>query len=184
MTISLTVNMWHKMTKLEALLDCGATHNFIDPRTISSLNMGTRLLPQPLTVQNVDSTINRNGTITQNCNLWVQRGKHEESLGFYVANLGRDHIILGYPWFKLYNPTFDWQHSTLQGEDVEINMAGYCTKHPQQIRTLQLPPKELEKEHHETVQLIPNQYHCHWEVFSEKAARHFPPSRPDDTLLP
>jgi hypothetical protein len=50
MTISLTVNMWHKTTKLEALIDCGATHNFIDPRTISSLNMGTRLLPQPLIV--------------------------------------------------------------------------------------------------------------------------------------
>ena len=31
MTISLTVNMWHKTTQLEALLDCGATHNFIDP---------------------------------------------------------------------------------------------------------------------------------------------------------
>jgi hypothetical protein len=63
MTISLIANMWHKMTKLEALLDCGATHNFIDPRTISALNMGTRPLPQPLTVQNVDETINCNGTI-------------------------------------------------------------------------------------------------------------------------
>jgi hypothetical protein len=57
MTISLTVNMWHKTTKLEALLDCGATHNFINPRTISSLNMGTQLLPQPLTVRNVDGTM-------------------------------------------------------------------------------------------------------------------------------
>ena len=44
MTISLTVNMWHKMTKIEALLDCGATHNFIDPRTIKSLAMGTNPL--------------------------------------------------------------------------------------------------------------------------------------------
>jgi hypothetical protein len=63
MTDSLTVNMWHKMTKLEALLDCGATNNFIDPHTISTLNMGTQLLPQPLTVRNVDGTINQDGTI-------------------------------------------------------------------------------------------------------------------------
>jgi hypothetical protein len=62
----------------------------------------------------VDGTINRDGTITRYCNLWVQRGEHEEHQGFYVANLGRDHIILGYPWFKLYNPTFDWQHNTLR----------------------------------------------------------------------
>jgi hypothetical protein len=183
MTISLTVNMWHKTTKLEALLDCGATHNFIDPRTISSLNMGTQLLPQPLIVRNVDRTINRDGTITRYCNLWVRRGKHEERLGFYVANLGRDRIILGYPWFKLYNPSFNWNSNTLQGEEVEIDMAGYRTKSQTQIQMLQLPPDELDKERTETLQLIPPQYSKYWEVFSEKAARCFPPSCPDDHAI-
>ena len=71
MTISLTVNMWHKMTKLEVLLDCGATHNFINPRTIKNLAMGTNPLKQPLTVHNVDGTVNQGGTITHYCNLWV-----------------------------------------------------------------------------------------------------------------
>jgi hypothetical protein len=64
MTISMTVNMWHKTTTIEALLDSGATHNFIDPRTISSLNMGTCLLTQPHIVWNVDRTINQDGSIT------------------------------------------------------------------------------------------------------------------------
>jgi hypothetical protein len=182
MTISLTVNMWHKTIKVEALLDCGATHNFIDPKTISSLNMGTRLLPQPLIVRNVDGTINSDGTITRYCNLWVRRGNREERLGFYVANLGRDRIILGYPWFKLYNPTFNWQHNTLQGEDVEIDTAGYRSKQTR-IHALHLPPNELSKERAETLQLIPPQYGKYWEVFSEKAARHFPPSRPDDHAI-
>jgi hypothetical protein len=130
----------------------------------------------------VDGTINHDGTITRYCNLWVSRGKHEERLGFYVANLGRDQMILGYPWFKLYNPTFDWSHNTLQGEDVKIDTAGYHTKHTQ-ICSLQLPPEEMEKEHTETLQLIPKQYHHHWEVFSEKAAQCFPPSRPDDHTI-
>ena len=71
MTISLTVNMWHKMTKTEALLDCGATHNFIDPRTIKTLAMGTNPLKQPLIVHNVDGTVNQGGMITHHCNLWV-----------------------------------------------------------------------------------------------------------------
>jgi hypothetical protein len=88
----------------------------------------------------------------------------------YVANLGRDWIILGYPWFKLYNPSFDWKHNTLQGEEVEIDTAGYRTKSWSQIRSLQLPPDELEKERTETLQLIPPQYSSYWEVFSEKAA--------------
>ena len=82
--------MWHKMTKIEALLDCGATHNFIDPCTIKSLAMGTNPLKQALIVHNVDGTINQGGTITHYCNLWVRRGTHVKKLGFYVANLGRD----------------------------------------------------------------------------------------------
>ena len=73
MTVSLTVNMWHKMTKIEALLDCGATHNFIDPRTIKTLAMGTNQLKSPLLVHNVDGTVNQGGTITSYCNLWVLR---------------------------------------------------------------------------------------------------------------
>ena len=71
MTIPLTVNMWHKTTQTEALLDCGATHNFIDPHAIKTLSMGTNPLKQPLLVCNVDGTINRDSTITHYCNLWV-----------------------------------------------------------------------------------------------------------------
>ena len=95
MTVSLTVNMWHKSTKIEALLDCGATHNFIDPRTIKTLAMGTNPLKQPLIVHNVDGTINQGCTITHYCNIWVWRGMHVKKLGFYVANLGQDRLIMG-----------------------------------------------------------------------------------------
>ena len=117
--------MWHKTTKIEALLDCGATHNFIDPCTIKTLAMGINPLKQPLIVHNVDGTINKGGTISHYCNLWVRQGKHIEKLGFYVANLGRDRLILGYPWFTKFNPSIDWKNNVLEGEEVEIDTAGY-----------------------------------------------------------
>ena len=88
MTVSLTVNMWHKTTKLEALLDCGATHNFIDSRTIKTLAMGTNQLKLLLLVHNMDGTTNQGGSITSYCNLWIRRGTQVEKMGFYVANLG------------------------------------------------------------------------------------------------
>ena len=125
MTISLTVNMWHKMTKIEALLDCGATHNFIDPRTIKALAMGTNPLKQPLIVHNINGTVNQGGTITHYCNLWVRKGMQVKKLGFYVANLGQDCLILGYPWFKKFNPNFNWNNNTLEGDVVEVDTAGY-----------------------------------------------------------
>lgn len=99
--------MLHKMTKTSTLLDCRALHNFIDPHTITSLSMCTHYLCTLLMVNNMDGTANQGGTITQYCNLWIQQGPQIEKLGFYIANLGRDHIILGYPWFQKFNPTFD-----------------------------------------------------------------------------
>ena len=71
MTISIQVHAWHKKTKTSALLDSGATYNFIDTQAVKSLRLGTRILPQPQIVHNVDGTINQEGTITRYCNLWV-----------------------------------------------------------------------------------------------------------------
>ena len=183
MTIPLTVNMWHKTTKIEALLDCGATHNFIDPRAIKTLSMGTNLLKQPLLVHNVDGTINRDGTITHYCNLWVRRGKQVEKLGFYVANLGRDRMILGYPWFQKFNPQFDWNTHTLRGDEVEIDTAGYRNKLATSLRTITLTEADKEEDRKSVQAQIPEAYHKYWEVFSERASYRYPPKREEDHAI-
>ena len=146
MTIPLTMNMWHKTTTIEALLDCGATHNFIDPRAVKSLGVGIKELRTPLTVNNVDGTVNRDGTITHFCNLWAWQGSKTEKLGFYVANLGRDRIILGYPWFQLFNPEFNWARNTLKGDKVEIDTAGHCQKLRTQTCAIQVTSEERDAE--------------------------------------
>ena len=175
MTIPLTVNMWHKTTKIEALLDCGATHNFIDSRTIKTLAMGTNPLKQPLIVHNIDGTVNQGGTITHYCNLWVQRGTRTEKMGFYVANLGRDRLILGYPWFKKFNPNFDWDNNILEGDAAEVDTAGYRTKIITTLRATQLNQESMEEERKTILNQIPTAYHQHWEVFSEQASYRFTP---------
>src|ERR1700744_4545974 len=144
MTVSLTVNMWHKTTKLEALLDCGATHNFIDPRTIKTLAMGTNQLKQPLLVHNVDGTINQGGTITSYCNLWVRRGTHVEKMGFYVANLGRDRLILGYPWFQKFTPELNGEVNPWEGEEVEADRAGSRPKLASKFRAIKITQDSAE----------------------------------------
>ena len=182
MTITLTVHMLHKTTTTTALLDCGATHNFIDPRTIASLSMGTRDLRTPLTVNNVDRTVNKGGTITQYCNLWVRRGPQVEKLGFYVANSGRDRLILGYPWFQKFNPDFNWTANALEGDNVTIETAGYHKHHEPIIRAN--PPPVIEPtDRTEVIKLIPERYHRHWKVFSEQASYRYPPAREEDHAI-
>jgi hypothetical protein len=36
-------------------------------------------------------------------------------LKFLIVNLRRDRIILGYPWFREFNPTIDWPKKFVQG---------------------------------------------------------------------
>jgi len=57
-----------------ALLDTGATENFIDPKTVARLCLGTKKLPYKQMVYNVDGTLNHNGAITHACDLMVSKG--------------------------------------------------------------------------------------------------------------
>jgi hypothetical protein len=180
MTVQISVLMWHKKTETKALLDSGATHNFIDKRAINSLGLGTRSLPHPLKVNNVDSSLNQEGNITQYCNLWIRQGDKVVKLGFYVANLGSDCIIFGHPWFKTFNPSIDWCTNCLKGDDFSIETAGYRSKTKPLARVITPSnPSDQTK----TQELIPVQYHCHWRVFSEEAAQRFPPPCLDDHAI-
>ena len=58
--LTLTVNFrsMHQMVTENALVDSGATENFIDELTLKRLGLGKRELDQVRTVFNVDSTKN------------------------------------------------------------------------------------------------------------------------------
>jgi hypothetical protein len=91
MTIPLSVYMWHKKTETTALLDSGAMHNFIDKQAVTSLGLGTCSLPHPLQVNNVDGSINSEGSITRPVHLVpfqlgvVTNEEHGVSLGLKLA---------------------------------------------------------------------------------------------------
>ena len=99
MTVSVDLYMWHKKTKVQALLNSGATENFIDQRAITLLGLGTQKLKVPRMVLNVDGTVNKAGTITHYCTLWIMRGEQCHNVLFYITNLGRNRFIFGHPWF-------------------------------------------------------------------------------------
>ena len=181
MTVKVCIYMWHQKTYTEALLDSGATHNFIDKWAAKKLGLETRNLPHLLWVNNVDSTENQVGSITEYCNLWLQQGSCIIKQGFYIANLGNDRIILGHPWFHTFNPTINWEKNQLQGDDIKIETAGYQGKkivipsdvilHAWTVETPNIDPS------------IPEYYHWHWKVFDDTASHHFPPAREEDHAI-
>ena len=104
----------------KALIDSGATDNFIDYKSVVRLRLGTKALKQHRPVRNVDGSLNRAGTISRYCDLIVQKGQQKERTRFYVTNLGKDRVILGYPWLAKFNPQISdgkvWFHFVVRTE--------------------------------------------------------------------
>jgi hypothetical protein len=88
----------------EALIDSGATENFMDKRVLRRLGVGRICLGQSKKVQNIDGTLNQAGEITHFCVLKTKLGEKEKAQKFYITDLGKDRIILGFPWLEEYNP--------------------------------------------------------------------------------
>jgi hypothetical protein len=110
----------HKMIVEVALVDSRATENFIDQRTAQQWGVGTIKLSLPHLVYNVDGTQNQAGTLTEYCTLCCLIGDKESLQHFYITNLGRDCILLGYPWLSEFNPQIDWTKGEVDGGKVHI----------------------------------------------------------------
>ena len=71
------------------------------------LKLVTRKLVKPRKVQNVDSTPNKSGEILEAVDLLVNNNGQKASHAFFVANIGCNDLILGYPFFEASNPNVD-----------------------------------------------------------------------------
>jgi gag-polyprotein putative aspartyl protease len=112
---SLLLHTGSKKAMKKALLDTGATENFIHPRVVKQLSLRTKKLSKPRKVKNVDGTLNQSGEITDAVTLIVtHNGKPMRHL-FFVANIASDDLILGYPFFEDANPSVLWKEGRLEG---------------------------------------------------------------------
>ncbi len=48
--------------------------------------------------------------------LQVRTGQETQILWFLITNLGKDEVILGYPWFTAFEPNICWREATLEEE--------------------------------------------------------------------
>jgi Aspartyl protease len=108
------------MTDKRILVDSGATDNFIDPRLITRLGLGTRKLERPRKIWNIDGTNNQAGMLTQYVDLSIRTGKREETMRFLVTSLGSEDLILGYPWLTTFEPQFNWTNGVIDTSYLPI----------------------------------------------------------------
>jgi hypothetical protein len=91
------------------------TECFIHPKVVEQLQLKRIKLPKPQKVKNVDGTLNQSGEVTKEIILIVKHNGRPQKHLFYVANIGEDDIILGYPFLEATDPKINWREGMLEG---------------------------------------------------------------------
>ena len=97
----------------KALLDTGAGGKFVDQNFVLENGIRTQKLEKPITVYNVDGTKNKTGMITWYADVKLQVRDRTRTTQLLVTGLGKQKVILVFPWFKEMNLEINWKEGTL-----------------------------------------------------------------------
>ncbi len=109
MTVQFFIHSIAKRAEAVALLDSGATENFMNLSYAKWLKLPIKQLPKPRKLFNVDGTENRSGDLRHYTILNVRTGSTTVPLQFFLSDLGKHKAILSYPWFAAVQPKIDWK---------------------------------------------------------------------------
>ena len=93
----------------EAMVDTGATGDFIDQDFVKRTGLLTCKLTQPIPVYNVDGSPNEAGSINNVVDVIMSYNGHSERILLAVTQLGKQSMILGFTWLKKHNPEIDFR---------------------------------------------------------------------------
>ena len=207
MRIPVSIRTSYSTANKVALVDSGATDNFIHPNFAARMGLTPAKLEHPHKIWNVDNTENEAGMITHYLDLDVEtKGIHKE-MRFLITNIGKEDVLLGYPWLATYEPKFKWKDATIGEEALPIIIRSVNprvqrnrpiiakavteaikAKIIQQLETQSCIKTTstnlaIAAEQHTKKVEIPPQYQRFAKVFSEEESQRFPPSRPWDHMI-
>ena len=100
------------------LIDSGAGGEFIDQNYAKKQNLNLNELDKPITAYNVDGTLNKKGTIKYYVDLDLNIYGRKHLTRLYVTGLGKQKVILGFPWLEKHNPIIDWKNGNIEWKEV------------------------------------------------------------------
>jgi len=125
LTIPITLSLKSKNISTVAMIDSGASSNFIDVSFVKNNQIPTIRKHQPLQIVTVDGQPLKSGDIThETIPLSIQtNSNHSEIISFNLSGLGKHTIILGRPWLHSNNPDIDWKSNllTIPAFNLEIS---------------------------------------------------------------
>ena len=108
MNLRTYVHAAHQRTETAALLDSGATENFMNLTYAKWLKLPFKRLAQECPLFNIDGSTNKSGSIKYYMDLEMQMGTKQTNMHFFLTDMGDHKVILSYPWFAVNQPKIDW----------------------------------------------------------------------------
>jgi len=192
MTVRLYIHSTRKRAEMVALLDSGATENFMNLKYTTGMGLPIKRLPKPRRLLNVDGSANRMGSLKFYVDLKARMGSKNVLMRFFLSDLGENHVILGYPWFTAFQPNIDWAKGWIDVSHLPIILTVPTTL--PSSKTIEQPliiafvtigsaddrqtiASKLAQRDAPTNTQIPSEYKRHQQVFSEEASQRFPGPR-------
>jgi hypothetical protein len=189
MTVQCYLHSIAKRAETIALIDSGATENFLNLSYTKWLQLPIKRLPTPQKLFNVDGTENKAGELQFYTDMQVQTGMAKTQLQFFLSDLGDHKAILGYPWFTAVQPNIDWKRGWIDHTQLPIILQApnaqkatfvpwtrNIPKPAQRTRYLigrvTIQPGEPRKR--EETPKLPTEYKRHKKVFDEEKSQRLP----------
>jgi hypothetical protein len=206
MRVPVSICTRYFMADKKALVDSGATNNFMHPAFAKRMGLGLQELQTPKKIFNIDNTTNKSGMITHFLDLNVHTHGITKEMRFLVTDIGHKEILLGYPWLATFEPQFNWKSAVIDERILPIIIS---STNPRAIRSQptiaalseenkQSIVRQLESEcsirgvatelaiqarEQQTESPLPPEYQEFARLFSDEAADRFPPAREWDHAI-
>jgi hypothetical protein len=195
------------MANKKALVDSGATDNFMHPAFAKRMGLGLQTLPTPKKIFNIDNTTNKSGMITHFLDLNVRINGTNKEMHFLVTDIRHEEILLGYPWLATFEPKFNWRSAIIDERILPIIISSINPQinrnQPTIATTLSEETKQsivrqldaectiwgvatdlaIQAGEQQTDAELPKEYQDFARQFSDEAADRFPPSREWDHAI-
>ena len=100
--------------KINAIIDSGATEDFIDKEVCKKHQITMTPTENPREIYLADGNPSDMGPVTHIAKVPMTIGNHEELATLQVANLENHKVILGRPWLKEHNSKIDWERNKIR----------------------------------------------------------------------
>jgi hypothetical protein len=116
MNLPVAIGTKEQTIETRALLDCGASSEFMDSEFAKLHNIPLIKLRKPRITRNADGTLNKQGVVTHKAIINLRINGKEEPTSFFIAGLGKDTVILSLTWFRKNNLIVNWKEGMLRDQ--------------------------------------------------------------------